>query len=99
MLRQIRAAAKTRGVFCNLTIEDIVIPAVCPVFGTPLARPGTTFAGDRNSAPSVDKMKPQLGYTKGNVAIISLKANRLKSNATAAELEAVARWMRAQGLS
>jgi hypothetical protein len=35
-------------------------------------------------------------YEPDNVAVISLKANRIKGKWTADELEAVARWMRAQ---
>jgi hypothetical protein len=34
-----------------------------------------------------------LGYVKGNVAVISHRANAIKNNATAEELQMVARWV------
>lgn len=47
-----------------------------------------------NDSPSIDRFKPMLGYTRSNVAIICWRCNNLKRDATADELEAVARWMR-----
>lgn len=40
-----------------------------------------------NPKPSLDKIIPKLGYVKGNVWVVSNKANRIKSNATIEELE------------
>ncbi|AXQ68593.1 hypothetical protein HOU00_gp054 [Caulobacter phage CcrPW] len=37
-----------------------------------------------------------MGYVRGNVAIISHKANRMKNNATLPELEALLAWWREQ---
>ena len=34
--------------------------------------------GPSNDSPSIDRMKPDLGYVPGNVRIVSQKANRLK---------------------
>ena len=33
-------------------------------------------------SPSIDRIIPELGYVKGNVQIICMLANRIKSNAT-----------------
>ncbi len=96
VLMQIRARANTRGIPCDLEVGDIQIPECCPVFGMPLVRPGSSRKGTRDAAPSVDRLDPTKGYVKGNVAVISLKANRLKNNATAEELEKIAAWMRSQ---
>lgn len=68
-------------------------PDVCPALGIPL-KYGTGKRCD-NSA-SLDKFIPELGYTPGNVCIISDLANRIKNNATAAEVRAVADWMEKQ---
>ena len=38
-------------------------------------------------SPTIDKLIPSLGYTKGNVWVISRRANMIKSDATLEELE------------
>ena len=68
----------------------MTIPEVCPVFNTPLV--WTSNIAD--DTPSLDRLIPELGYVKGNVAFISYKANRIKSNATLPEVEAVVAWMK-----
>jgi hypothetical protein len=85
-----RTAAKVRakkyGVDFNLEPSDIITPEFCPVLGIPL------FIGDGKStanSPSLDRIIPSVGYTKGNVRVISHKANTIKSNATAEELKLV----------
>lgn len=39
------------------------------------------------TSPSLDKIIPALGYVEGNVAVISMLANRIKNNGTYKELE------------
>lgn len=69
-----------------------IIPDVCPVFKTPFVFVGAKKM--RPESPTLDKIKPELGYIEGNVAVISAKANAIKSNATAEEIQAVADWLR-----
>jgi hypothetical protein len=38
-------------------------------------------------------MVPSLGYVPGNIRVISMRANRIKTDATADELRAVLRYM------
>ncbi len=64
----------------------------CPVLGIPMVWGGTD--GVSNS-PSLDRLDPDLGYTRGNVCWISNRANTLKSNATVAEIENVLNYMKA----
>jgi hypothetical protein len=47
------------------------------------------------SSPSLDRIRPELGYVPGNVAVISYKANAIKQGATPEELRAVADWLEA----
>lgn len=82
-LNTIKNRAKQNRLAFNLTVEDLVIPHVCPVLGILLVRTST----QTDNSPSVDRIVPSLGYVKGNVCIISLRANRLKSCATADELQ------------
>lgn len=85
--------AKQRALNTNLpfdiTYEDITIPEYCPLLGIKINR--HLGEGRRTSAcwdsPSIDRIVPELGYTKGNVWIVSVKANTLKNNASLEELE------------
>ena len=59
-----------------------------------------TFGGTQRVSPtsaSIDKIDPNKGYVIGNVAVISNKANIIKSNATADEIRKVADWLQRQG--
>lgn len=80
----IKVRSKNKNLPCNILPEDIVIPDVCPVLGIVLTK-DTMSMGDWN-APSVDKIIPELGYTKGNIMVMSRKANTMKNNATIKEL-------------
>lgn len=46
-----------------------------------------------NQAAHLDRLDPKLGYTEGNVAWISARANRIKYDATTTELRQIADWM------
>lgn len=73
--------ADESGLAFTISVEDIVIPANCPVFGTPL------------TSPSLDRFDNDQGYTPDNIRVISRRANLIKSDATADEIEAVLRYM------
>lgn len=91
MLTSARKRAKRSGLAFAIRIADICIPEFCPVLGIRLVRRGG------HATPSLDRINSALGYVPGNVAVISLRANVLKSNATASELERVVQWMRMHG--
>jgi hypothetical protein len=82
--------AKERGIDFDITVEDVVIPELCPVFGTPLV-----FGGDRNHAPSLDRRDNDLGYVKGNVQVLSWRANCLKRDGTPEEFAKLAAYLNA----
>jgi hypothetical protein len=48
-----------------------------------------------DNSPSLDKIIPSLGYVRGNVQVISQRANSIKRDATLAELELLVQNMRA----
>src|SRR6266403_6096429 len=80
MMVNIKSKAKKMGLDFNLTEEDFLpYPTVCPVLGIPLIR--WTRRGGTDNAPSLDRMDPSKGYIRGNVAIVSKRANRLKQDA------------------
>lgn len=81
--------SKEQNLPFNLEETDIIIPNSCPYLGIPLqtsARRGES----RERVLSLDKIKPELGYVKGNVEVISHLANTMKSNATEEQLIAFA---------
>lgn len=84
-----KARADSRGIPFSITSDDITIPGVCPVLGIPIKLEDTYT----DNVPTIDRIVPSLGYVPGNVAVISNKANRLKSDATSEELRQIADWM------
>lgn len=90
---RLRARANQQGIAFDLTEADISWPTHCPVFGIELQydRRG---AISRENAPSFDRVDPAAGYVKGNVYVVSSKANRIKSEATLDQLEALVRYVR-----
>lgn len=81
-----KSSAKKRGLVFEIEIEDIVIPDLCPVFKEPFVF-GTDYAA------SLDRIDSSIGYVKGNIQVISRKANRMKNNATSEELKKFAEWI------
>ena len=87
--------AKARDLPFDITPLDIHIPERCPVLGVKLVvgvgrGPGI---GPAENAPTLDRIDPSRGYVRGNIAVISWRANRVKDNATAAEHRLLADWM------
>lgn len=80
--------ATKQGVPFDIEIEDIIIPDMCPLLGIKLGFNGSV--NNRDSSPSLDRKNPALGYVKGNIAVISYRANRIKNNASAAEIKLLA---------
>jgi hypothetical protein len=79
----------------NLEYLKSIKTFFCPVFGMPLSW-GALGEGNkksRDTAPSLDKIKPEYGYVKGNVCIISNLANKIKQNVGCEELYKVADWL------
>lgn len=71
-----KSRAKQFSVEFSIVEEDIVIPQFCPILGYELAK----GAGYVPNAMSLDRVDNTKGYIKGNVRVISRKANQLKSS-------------------
>ncbi len=92
LLKEARTQARKRGLSFNLERHDIVVPDRCPVLGAPLAftpRKRTPFT------PSIDRIDSSKGYEKGNVIIVSWRANAVKMDSTPDELIAVGKFYKA----
>ena len=90
-LRGIKGRAKRRGIPFDITVTDLEWPTHCPVLGLELDYSVRTKGGKpRPNSPSVDRFDARKGYVRGNVQVISFRANAIKTNATPQELRAVA---------
>lgn len=86
-----RDRAKRLELDFTITAKDIVIPKFCPILGIPIFSSKKKMT---DNSPSLDRMNPNLGYTKGNIQVISQRANRIKNDGTADEHEKIAKHMR-----
>lgn len=84
MLNQARYSAKRKNLPFNLDENDIVIPTHCKYLNILLTQ--NLGSGVVWSNTSLDRIDSSLGYVKGNVEVISRKANTMKNMATAEEL-------------
>mgnify|MGYP003705809219 FL=1 len=89
ILSRVKHRAKANNIPFNLEPNDIEVPTHCPVLGVLLERSKEGARGYHPNAVSLDKIDPAKGYIKGNVRVISARANLLKNDATLEELEAV----------
>ena len=90
MLISARQRARRTNVPFSITESDITIPENCPCFGIPLVQnKGKTCPG----SATLDQIVAGKGYVSGNIQVISLKANTMKSNATRTELELFSKWI------
>ena len=85
--------ARKRGLSFDKDIPSIELPDVCPVLGITLVYPNGVDGKHSPSSPSLDRIRPELGYVAGNLRVISNRANTLKNNATLEEMRAVVRDM------
>jgi hypothetical protein len=93
LLNRARARAKKFGVKFEITLVDVVVPELCPVTQVKLQ-----FTRGRVTAasPSLDRVDNRLGYVRGNVRVISYKANTYKGDMTPEEIERLARYVRGE---
>jgi len=88
-----RARAKKKGLPFDIDAAHLrsIATDICPVLGMKLE--WSTLRGHGSklfpNSPSLDRIDPSKGYVKGNVWIISHKANTIKSNASHEELKLV----------
>lgn len=79
MLYSAKQRARNRDIEFNISAEDILLTDTCPILGIKLVKGEGRLT---DNSPSLDRVNPELGYTKGNVRVISYRANRYKNNMT-----------------
>jgi hypothetical protein len=77
MLEHARGRANRNGLEFNIELSDIQIPEHCPILGIKLE-----FGKGKvcSNSPVLDRKDNNGGYTKGNIAVISSRANRIKTD-------------------
>ena len=84
-----KARAKKKDLDFDIEVSDIIIPQLeMPVIKhSYYYKVGTGSNFRRPNAPSLDRIKNHLGYIKGNILVVSWRANFIKGDASIAELE------------
>lgn len=83
LLQLARRRAENNGLAFDLEVSDIPIPKRCPLLGIRLAM---NIGQSGDNSPTLDRILPDLGYERGNVWVISQRANQIKSNASYEEI-------------
>jgi hypothetical protein len=85
-LANAKMRAKRAGLPFTVNLRDVMGAVVdtCPLLGLPLI-----YAAGKihERSPTLDRKVCEHGYTKDNIAVISHRANRLKSDSTVEELQ------------
>lgn len=96
-LKNARTRSLQNNVPFNLILQDLIDIATdeCPIFNTPFVWGGAKMGKGktRQDTPTLDRIMPELGYVKGNVAFLSYRANRIKDNGTMQEHYNIADWI------
>jgi len=85
---RVKSRAKKYCIDFDIEVADIIVPEKCPVLGIDLVH-ANQGRGYHPDSASLDRIYPDKGYVKGNVRVVSARANLLKNDATIQELEAV----------
>jgi hypothetical protein len=81
-----KSRSKKRNLPFDISVEDIVVPDVCPAIGIPILLGQGKIC---DNSPSLDRIIPERGYIKGNVVVVSVLANAMKRNATIAQMRSL----------
>lgn len=85
-----RQNVKGTGHDWDIEFSDVVWNKHCPILGLEL----DYFAeSTQENSPSFDRTDPNKGYVRGNVVIVSWRANRIKNNGTAEEHRKIAEYL------
>jgi hypothetical protein len=84
LLWKSKERALKEGFEHTITLDDIVIPELCPYLNVPLTN--SLGEGQLLTNSSLDRIDNRKGYIPGNVQVISRLANTMKNSATMEQL-------------
>lgn len=91
MLREAKRRAKGKGLAFDISPEDIPWSDECPILKVKLER---NKGNVQTNSPTLDRVNSSFGYIRGNVRIISWRANLLKGNLSLEEAERLVAYMK-----
>lgn len=96
IFRSARWRANKYKIEFDITLDDLtpLMVKFCPVFKTPLEYSAQKGKGYNPNAASLDRINNDFGYVRGNIIIMSRRANSIKNDGTADEHMAIAMWMK-----
>ena len=86
ILRNAKQRAKDKNLYFNIDVSDIILPEKCPLLNIPLE---LHWGKTQDNSYSLDRIDPKKGYVKGNVWVISRRANVIKNDASLEELQLI----------
>lgn len=90
LFTQAKARAKRTNRSFNIEKKDIILPECCPIFGVKLM---TNKKHCEPNSYSLDRVDSSIGYIKGNIQVISHRANQIKNDATLDELKLLVNYL------
>lgn len=87
MFDRAKRRAKVKNIAFNIKHEDINIPQECPILGIEIFKGKNNCSCD--NSPSLDRIDNTKGYIKGNIRVISQRANQLKNEASLEEYKQI----------
>lgn len=92
MWNNAKRRAEAKGLSFDIEIKDIFIPEFCPLLGLKMK---IGEGGPKWHSPSLDRIDSGKGYIKGNIWVISSRANSLKGDGKLEEFELIVKnWPR-----
>ena len=93
----IKSRAKAKNIPCDIDADYLmsIMPTNCPILGCKLEHRSSRKENNPNS-PQVDRIVPEKGYVKGNVRIMSRRANGIISDASLDEIKLVVKFLEEQ---
>ena len=92
--RNAKLRARKRSIEFNITVQDIIIPNKCPIYNKAFEYGEKGAPGDW--APTLDRINPNKGYIRDNIAVISYRANTIKNKGTVEDLRKILTWLEEQ---
>ena len=91
MYKNAKSRATKGNILFNLEVSDIVVPPKCPILNIDFKLDNRNTP--KFNSPSLDRIDNNEGYIKGNVQVISYRANTMKGDATPEDLLQFAYWV------